>query len=276
MNTTASVIFLTMPKRRTDSVGSTPKSSSRRPSTYKQRRTTRQRVDETVCWIREQHQWSIAELIRFYIVSDAEEKGAEGCESRVAKVVNAIFENEQARQLFIKTATEKHPAQLLTKYTGILRSEQHALHQNVPEFGSLEPEAELGRELDIQRACTLINQHAPTLSSLFSTLTRNRWTPTTEADTTNHGPRVFMILGIMNFCFARQNGSLLQKELGLYIKGQIGKRRMINVLSTLGITESWTSLDRIQQRVVSEAKARTNRRTFNMSVRSNESTETFD
>jgi hypothetical protein len=120
-----------------------------------------------------------------------------------------------------------------------IRQELGGLQQDVPAFGKWSAEAEF-EELEIPRAVSNVKSHAPLLYQLVHDLSENAWQ---VYDREEQNGRVVMIASILSVGRARNKANNFSRMLGLYLQGLGLKRRGLQVLHGLGVTDGYRSID---------------------------------
>lgn len=223
-------------------------------TSYRKAMTVRQKVDRILAVLQQEYRMSGAGFIRSFVTAEAERGGQHSAQTRADQTIEALFggEDEQTAR-FIERASRSVAAPSLTPlFVAQMRREQVQLRDEVDILGSWDGLMPL-EGMDWMIAARACEAKAPVLWKTLASLARNQHTR--DEVGVDHSMQILMVVGILNVCSSLHSNAM-QRVLGLYVKGDNGKRRMISVLHKLGIVEGWSSLANVQASVVSDARAR--------------------
>lgn len=219
------------------------------------RKTPRQKVDEILNLAERLFQWSLSDVVGALLSADAPVGSKSHSPTvRSRKIAEAVCKQDRV-QGFLEVFLSKNESTVLETLAGRMRKEQSSLREQVPSLGQWTHDREPGEVLNIVQAIDTIQRLAPLMYGILRTLsTPRRATLNNPKQYPDHSTSIFFIIGILSNCAAEQSSNYLQKAMGHYFKSNIGRRRMINVLSRIGITESWQSITNSEAGMVQLAR----------------------
>jgi len=213
--------------------------------------------------------WSLKDFIHTYLCEDAPRGSyVDSMSTRREKLGKALFGDDLDDPLeqqrcqsaglgCVLTYMENMDQPLLLSVKQLV-DDQASIRNNIPEmFGTANPIAD-PQTFSMEQALERLPSVAPTLWGLLLTLTKNRFRYGKEDDVevVDHRYRIVTVIAILNICSARNSGNAFQRLLGLYLHGQGVKRHVLAVLKSIGISETYQTINSYSHQLQEDARVR--------------------
>jgi hypothetical protein len=224
--------------RRRRQVNQTPLSEqSEESSTYEPNLGPRERVDMILAYIRDQHRWSIKDLLYHAVTASSSKKNAPSEIRRAKLVARAIYEQPVVIEKLAIASKDIYTIGA-TNLVSRLQSELHRLI-NSKILGDFQPDVD-PRDVNIPTLATRVQDEAPELWGLLANIMTP---PASLRDTsTIYQGSILIICSILASTFAPRKSNNFPMLIGLYLHAMGVKRRVISLLAGLGINPSYQTI----------------------------------
>lgn len=221
-----------MPSRSTQT---DPEIADRSSAEHPNQRASRQDKVERVLRCLRDAKLSLTDfLIR---ISTIEDRGRTA-EYYRRQILDAVFNSDETREHF---NTMSFIADGKSNYVSIqmMRKEMQLLQSLLSVFGAYDAKFPW-ESVDITEICDRISIIAPVLTQLWLQLTA----PVRErgGDRDSYEGRFLMFCSLLLFTRAPRNSNLLARTIGIYLQSLGVKRRALEVLAGLGVTEGYRTI----------------------------------
>jgi hypothetical protein len=214
-----------------------PEQSEESSNTYVPNLDPRERVDMILGYIRDQHRWSVKDLLYHVVTASSSDKNAHS-ETRRAKLVSqAIYEQPVVIEKLAVASKDIYTVGT-TDLVSRLQSElRHLINSKI--LGDFQSEID-PRDVNIPTLATRIQGEAPELWGLLANIMTP---PTSLRDTsTVYQGSILMIYSILASTFAPRKSNNFPMLISLYLHAMGVKRRVISLLAGLGINPSYRTI----------------------------------
>ena len=242
-------IASTCHKRRSSSSSSTLRISA--PSTmldadiqgpYIKCRTQRDRVDRILTYMQKRHRWSIKDLLRAYVTQPSNAPYKQAHTSRASFLLEAIYGQEDVLEALQRTPNPVKEVDI-EPLVRRLRRELSNLEEreNRPStLGQFDAEATI-EELHLDQIAIQCQEAVPELWELLIRLVAPK-RDCSKRDTTAAHNRLVLITSILAYTRSPRLYNQLPMLLGIYLHSMGAKRRVLEVLHSLGVTIGYSTL----------------------------------
>jgi len=206
---------------------------------------------DSVCkFMRDNYRWGVKEFLHAYVTEVAEEQLNDSVQTRVRKLNEAIFGQEEILKV-VKDQWESLPEAGLVSLNQ-LRKEMDALRASSVHYSQYEGEKSL-EALDMNQAVDELKNKAPLLyQTLDNLMTAHRGDYTRGKDL--HQYRAVILSSILCFTHAAKTSNYIPSSLGIYLHGNGVKRRVISTMAGLGLCTSYNTILRNMEQISEAAK----------------------
>jgi len=186
------------------------------------------------------HRWSIKDLIYHLVTAKPIKKYGMKCSARAKTLSEAIYQQKEVVEQLARASKDvrfAENADLIKR----LQAELHAAGKPEIGLGSFESEKDID-ELDISALAERVQKAAPELWGLLASLMEPKH-PSKRDTVAKYKGSLVMICSILAHARAPRTCDNLPMLLGLHLHSMGVKRRTIDVLSGLGVTSSYWSIN---------------------------------
>lgn len=202
---------------------------------YKKGLTPYERVSHVYDVLRYQHGWSIPDFLDALVAAEPP-PGKSGIQ-RVQAFQKAL---QQESIIKLLPVIERDPATQRREYINTIRSEITDLREQYAIFGKYKPSTPID-EIGLSEMSMAIQRTAPELHQLLLDLMQSY---TTDRNIRIGDGLVACICALIVYGGAPQSSNQFSSLFGLYLLSMGAKRRVIDVCHGLGLTPSYTTLQR--------------------------------
>lgn len=206
---------------------------------------------DSVCkFMRNNYRWGIKEFLHAYATEVSEEQLNDSLQTRVRKLNEAIFGQEEVIEA-VKDQWKSFPEAGLVSLDQLCE-EIDALRTSSVQYGQYEGEKSL-KALDMNQALDELKNRAPLLyQTLENLMTAHRDDYTRSEDL--HQYRAVILSSILCFTRAAKTSNYIPSSLGIYLHGNGVKRRVISTMAGLGLSVSYNTILRNMEQISDAAK----------------------
>lgn len=183
--------------------------------------------------------WSFPALVKNWLEYKNGARDGKRKLGKLEDILNIILADDDITTVMKQDVDNSIPEAMRPLLVKNIRQELGNLQQNVPVFGKWSAEADF-ESLEVPCTANNIKRHAPLLYRLVHDLSENA---RQDYDREEKNGRVVTIASILSVGRARNTANSFSRMLGLYLQDLGLKRRGLQVLHGLGITDSYRAID---------------------------------
>lgn len=196
---------------------------------------------DSVCkFMRDNYRWSIKEFLHAYVTEIAEEQSSDSIQTRVKKLNEAIFDQNEVLKVVEDNWKSLHDTGFIS--LDQIREEIDTLKMNSVHYGRYDGEKSL-QALDMKQAMDELKNKAPLLYQTLDYLMTAHRSDYTRSENL-HQYRAVILCSILCFTRAAKTSNYIPSFLGLYLHGSGVKRRVISTVAGLGLCVSYNTTSR--------------------------------
>jgi hypothetical protein len=219
-------------------VNQTPLSAEQpEESSYEPNLDPRERVDMILAYIRDQHRWSIKDLLYHAVTASSSEKNAHSERRRAKLVSQAIYEQPVVIEKLSIASKDIYTVGEIDLVSRLQSELRHLINSKI--LGDFQPDVD-PRDVNIPSIATRVQGETPELWGLLAKITTP---PASLRDTSAvcQG-NILMICSILASTFAPRKSNNFPMLIGLHLHAMGVKRRVISLLAGLGINPSYQTI----------------------------------